>query len=309
MRDLPPLNALRAFDAAARHLSLTRAAAVLHVTHGAVSRQIKELESFLGLPLFIRHARGLELTDQGRVLAYTTAKMFEELRESVRNIRTAGRPEVINVSTVASLAARWLVPRLSAFQRQHPGYEVRIGTTRQLVDFRRDNVDVALRYGRGGYRGVFSERLFQPREFPVCSPALLEGARPLREPNDLAHFPLLHDMSFGNWVQWLEAVGADQVDGRKGLVLEDMNVVLQAAIEGQGVALASLPLIHADLRAGRLVRPFTGFIPVELSFYIVCETGRENSPELRPFLDWLRAEAAMLEESLRPEPGDDAAIE
>src|SRR5690606_33302350 len=158
----------------------------------------------------------------------------------------------------------WLVPRLSAFQDRHPGREVRVGTTKQLVDFRRDNVDVALRYGRGGWRGVYAERLFRAREFPVCAPALLNGARPLREPNDLAHFPLLHGRGCGNWAQWLAAAGADKVDARKGLVLEDMDVVLQAAIEGQGVVLASLPLVHADLRAGRLVRPFPVDIEVEL---------------------------------------------
>lgn len=294
MRDLPPLHALRAFDAAARHLSLTRAAQELHVTHGAVSRQVKELESYLGRQLFVRKARGLELTDQGRLLAFTTTRLFDELRRAVRSLQSVSRPEVITVSTVPSLAARWLVPRIAAFQARHPGREIRIGTTKQLVDFRRDDVDVALRYGRGGWRGVYAERLFQPREFPVCAPALLDSVHPLREPNDLAHFPLLHDMGFGNWAQWLAAAGADRVDARKGLVLEDMNVALQAAIEGQGVVLAPPALVHADLRAGRLVRPFDVDIPVELSFYLVCEAGRENSPELAPFIEWLRSEAAAV---------------
>ncbi|HEX7030222.1 MAG TPA: transcriptional regulator GcvA [Gammaproteobacteria bacterium] len=297
MRDLPPLNALRAFDAAARHLSLTRAAAELHVTHGAVSRQIKELEGFLGRTLFHRRPRGLELTSEGRLLAFTAGKVFEDLREAVLALRDVRQPGVITVSTVPSLAARWLVPRIAAFQAKCPDYEVRVGTSHQLVDFRRDGVDLALRYGRGGWRGVYSERLFAPREFPVCAPSLLEGARPLRKPDDLAHFPLIHDMGFGNWAQWLAAAGAKNVVAPRGLVLQDMNVVLQAAIEGQGVALASPALVHADLRAGRLVRPFTVDIPVELSFYIVCEPGREISPELAPFLDWLREEAAALNAS------------
>ena len=295
MRDLPPLNALRAFDAAARHLSLTRAAQELHVTHGAVSRQIKELEGFFGRPLFLRRPRGLELTSEGRLLAYTSSRMFEELRDAVRSLRDVRQAGVITVSTVASLAARWLVPRIAAFQAKFPDTEVRVGTTPQLVDFRRDGVDLALRYGRGGWPGVYSERLFAPREFPVCAPSLLQGARALRTPDDLAHFPLIHDMGFGNWSQWLAAAGAKQVDPPRGLVLQDMNVVLQAAIEGQGVALASMPLVHADLKAGRLVRPFTVDIPVELSFYIVCEHGREKSPELAPFLAWLREEAAAVQ--------------
>lgn len=298
MRDLPPLNALKAFDAAARHLSLTRAAEELHVTHGAVSRQVKELESFLGRNLFERLPRGLELTDHGRLLAYTTSRLFDDLRKTVRGLQAVSRPEVITVSTVPSLAARWLVPRLAAFQARWPGREIRVSTSKQLVDFRRDGVDVALRYGRGGWRGVYYERLFSPREFPVCSPALLEGARPLRKPGDLANFTLIHDMSFGNWSQWLAAAGVSDIDPRKGILLEDMNVALQAAIEGQGVVLASLPLVHADLRAGRLVRPFAVDIPVELSFYLVCEAGNERSPELLPFLDWLREEASVTSRSL-----------
>ncbi|MBW3567128.1 MAG: transcriptional regulator GcvA [Proteobacteria bacterium] len=295
MRDLPPLNALRAFDAAARHLSLTRAASELHVTHGAVSRQVKDLEAFFGRQLFERRPRGLELTSEGRMLAFTAGKMFEDLRHTVRSLRDVRQPGIITVSTVPSLAARWLVPRLAAFQERWPGREIRVGTTKQLVNFSRDQVDVALRYGRGGWRGVHYERLFSPREFPVCAPALLSGEKSLRQPVDLQNFTLIHDMGFGNWAQWLAAAGAKQVDVPRGLVLQDMNVVLQAAIEGQGVALASLPLVYADLRAGRLVRPFTVDIPVELSFYIVCESGREHSPELQPFLEWLRREAAVVE--------------
>lgn len=295
MRDLPPLNALKAFDAAARHLSLTRAAGELHVTHGAVSRQIKELEGFLGRMLFERRPRGLELTDHGRLLAYTTNRLFEDLRQAIRGLQATPRSDVVTISTVPSLAARWLVPRLSAFQARWPGREIRVGTTKHLVDFRRDGVDVALRYGRGGWKGVYCERLFSPREFPVCAPALLEGTRSLREPGDLKHFTLIHDMSFGNWSQWLAAADVADIDPRHGILLEDMNVALQAAIEGQGVALASLPLVHSDLRAGRLVRPFTVDIPVELSFYIVCEAGRERSPELAPVLEWLREEAAAMQ--------------
>lgn len=292
MRELPPLNALRAFDAAARHLSLTHAAAELHVTHGAVSRQVKELEGFLGRPLFHRRPRGLELTSEGRMLAFTAGKLFDELRDAMRSLRDVRQSGVITVSTVPSLAARWLVPRIATFQAEHPAHEIRVATSHQLADFRRDGVDLALRYGRGGWRGVYAERLFAPREFPVCAPALLAGAHPLRKPDDLVHFRLIHDMGFGNWAQWLAAAGARNVEAPRGLVLQDMNVVLQAAIEGQGVALASLPLVHADLRAGRLVRPFTVDIPVELSFYIVCEPGRETSPELAPFIEWLRREAA-----------------
>jgi LysR family glycine cleavage system transcriptional activator len=292
MVDLPSLNALRAFDVSARHLSFTRAAAELHVTHGAVSRQVKELETFIGRPLFRRLPRGLEITRQGRELAFTTNRLFDELRGAIADLRRPSRPGIITVNTVPSLAARWLVPRISAFQNLHPEYEVRIGTTTALTDFRRDGVDLALRYGRGRWPAVYRERLFQPVEFPVCAPALLEGDRALRAPRDLAHFTLLHDTTTAHWGQWLAAAGATDVDAKAGLVLEDMNVLLQAAIEGQGVALSSLPLAHADLRAGRLVKPFEIEIPVELSFYIVCEHGRESEPALAVFIAWLREQAA-----------------
>lgn len=292
MVELPSLNALRAFDVAARHSSFTRAAAELHVTHGAVSRQVKELETFIGGPLFRRLPRGLEITRQGRELAFTTSRLFDELRGAISDLRRPARPGIITVNTVPSLAARWLVPRISGFQNLHPEYEVRIGTTTLLTDFRRDGVDVALRYGRGRWPGVYSERLFHPREFPVCAPALLEGDRALRSPHDLAHFTLLHDMTTAHWGQWLAAAGAAGVDSKAGLILEDMNVLLQAAIEGQGVALSSLALAHADLRAGRLVKPFEIEIPVELSFYIVCEHGRENEPAVTIFIAWLREQAA-----------------
>lgn len=292
MADLPSLNALRAFDTAARCLSFTRAAEELHVTHGAVSRQVKELESFIGRPLFRRLPRGLEITRQGRELAFTTNRLFDELRDAVADLRRPSRPGIVTVSTVPSLAARWLVPRIAAFQVLNPTFEVRVSTSTQLVNFRRDGVDVAIRYGRGNWPDVSVEPLFHPSEFPVCAPSLLEGERALRAPRDLANFTLLHDVTTGHWAQWLAAAGASDVSAKGGLVLEDMNVLLQAAIEGQGVALSSLPLAGADLRAGRLVKPFEIEIPVDLGFYVVCERGRETDPGLTPFLGWLREQAA-----------------
>lgn len=294
MADLPSLNALKAFDAAARHKSFTRAAEELHVTHGAVSRLVKELEDYLGWPVFERRPRGLELTATGRQLAYTTGRVFDELRRTVADLRiNERRRNVITVSTVSSLAARWLVPRIAAYQAQHAGTEIRIATSKYLADFRRDGVDVALRYGRGPWPGTYSERLFDSSVFPVCAPGLLEGEYALRAPRDLKAFTLLHDMSYTNWVEWLERAGVTDVNARAGLVLEDSNVLLQAAIEGQGVALASLPLVQADLRARRLVRPFDMTVPVETAFHIVCETGRESDSLLGPFIAWLREQASL----------------
>lgn len=294
MADLPSLNALRAFDAVARHGSLTRAAAELHVTHGAVSRQIKELEGFLGRELFHRVPRGVELTGHGRQLAFTVTGVFDELRKAVAEVRDRPRHQVINLSTVPSLAARWLVTRLARFQARHPGVEVRVGTSYQLTDFTRDEVDIALRYGRGPWGNLYSERLFESCVFPVCAPALVEGECGLRHPADLARSTLLHDVTHGYWLRWLEEAGVEGVDARAGLVLEDSNVLVQAAIEGQGVALMPEPLVDADLRAGRLVRPFDTSIALDVTFHIVCRRERLEDPLLAPFIAWLRQEASSL---------------
>lgn len=294
MADLPSLNALRAFDAAARHGSLTRAAAELHVTHGAVSRQIRELERFLGRDLFHRLPRGIALTGHGRQLAFTVTSVFEDLRRAVADVRDRPRHRVINLSTVPSLAARWLVPRLARFQAAHPGVEVRVGTSYQLTDFKRDEVDIALRYGRGPWGDLYDERLFDSCVFPVCAPSLLEGENALREPSDLKRTTLLHDVTHGYWIRWLEEAGVEGVDARAGLVLEDSNVLLQGAIEGQGVALMPEPLVDADLRAGRLVRPFDTAIALDVTFHIVCRRERLEDPLLLPFIAWLREEAGHL---------------
>lgn len=292
MRDLPPPNALKAFEAAARHGSLSRAATELHVTHGAVSRQVKQLEDFLGCELFHRLPRGLQLTARGREFAFGVQSAFDQIRESVEAVRVDREQQVLTVSTLASLAARWLVPRLHRFQNAHPELEIRLSTSPQLVDFDRDGIDMSIRYGRGRWPGVTAVRLFTPEEFPVCSPTLLKGAHPLRTPADLKHVPLLHDTTHRHWQQWLELAKVRGVDPRQGLVVEDMNVLIQAAIEGQGVALASAPLVQAEIAAGRLVKPFALNLPVELAFYAVHPKSRGADPSVQAFADWLKDEAS-----------------
>jgi LysR family transcriptional regulator, glycine cleavage system transcriptional activator len=291
MRDLPPPNALRAFEAAARHGNLSKAAVELHVTHGAVSRQVKQLEDFLGCELFHRLPRGLQLTARGREFAFGVQSAFDQIREAVEAVRVDRDKQVLTVSTLASLAARWLVPRLHRFQSAHPETEIRLSTSPHLTDFDRDGIDLAIRYGRGRWPGVTSLRLFTPEEFPVCSPRLLKGTHPLREPGDLKHVPLLHDTTHRHWQQWLELAGVKGVDARQGLVVEDMNVLIQAAIEGQGVALASAPLVQAEIASGRLVQPFRITLPVELAFYAVHPKSRGGNPAVQAFVDWLRVEA------------------
>lgn len=285
-----PLNALRAFDAASRHGSFTRAAEELHVTHGAVSRQVHQLEDFLGCALFRRVPRGLQLTAKGREFAFSIQNVFQQLAEAVEVAREKPEGQVITISTLASLAARWLVPRLHSFQERHPDIEIRVSTTPQLVDFEREGVDLGVRYGAGRWPGVHIQRLFCPNEFPVCAPQLLEQS-PLTCPRELAEFTLLHDTTYQHWGEWLRLAGAPELDYRRGLVIEDSNVMLQAAIEGRGVALGYLPLVHADLQAGRLVKPFDIELPVDLAIYAVCPEPYRKRPEVQTVIRWLEHEA------------------
>lgn len=283
-----PLNALRAFDAAARHLSFTRAAKELSVTHGAVSRQVLALEERLGETLFQRTPRGLALTRAGQTLAVGTNEAFARLATAIEAATNHSGPRAVSITTLASVAARWLVPRSIRFARQHPDLDLRVSTSTRVVDLRREGVDLAIRYGRGQWPGMHSVRLFEPREFPVCSAAY---AAKLREPADLAKVTLLHDMTIDRWGAWLKVAGVPETVARKGPVFEDMNVVLQAAIEGEGVALASVTMVKADLDAGRLVRPFDLDVTVDRSYYAVCAPERLVDPDVRAVMEWLVEEA------------------
>jgi LysR family glycine cleavage system transcriptional activator len=291
MRDLPPPNTLKAFDAASRHGSFSKAAVELHVTHGAVSRQVQQLEEFLGCELFHRLPRGLQLTARGREFAFSVQAAFDQIRDAVEAVRVDHERHIITVSTLASFAARWLVPRLHRFQNAHPELEIRLSTSPQLTNFDRDGIDLAIRYGRGRWPGVAALRLFTPVEFPVCAPKLLTGAHPLRTPQDLKYTSLLHDTTHRHWQQWLELAGVRGLDAHEGMVVEDMNVLIQAAIEGQGVALASEPLVQAELAAGRLVKPFDIDLPVELAFYAVYPKSRGQDASVQALVEWLQQEA------------------
>src|SRR3989440_9185674 len=206
---LPSLNGLRAFEAAARHLSFTQAASELNVTQTAISHQIKRLEEELGVRLFIRQNRSLALTQQAQEYLPGIRAAFNDLRLATDRLLRKDDDHVLTVSTLASLAAKWLLPRLTAFQEAHPGIDVRITTSTNLVDFQRDNVDAAIRYGRGQWAGLRADWLMADELFPVCSPALLQGDKPLRSPQDLAHHTLLHSSGGydDDWRLWLTAAG------------------------------------------------------------------------------------------------------
>jgi len=296
MKRLPALNALRAFEAAARHKSFTAAAGDLFVTHGAVSRQIRHIEEFLGLPLFERLPRGVELTDQGREYAAIVRRAFEQVAEASDALRTrADEKQILTISTTPRFAVGWLMSRLHLFQRDFPQYGIRISSTTRLVNFERERIDVAIRYGRGNWPGLSITRLFKHEEVPVCSPKLLEGPDGLKKPADLERTRLLHDGSYQYWASWLEFAGIKNVDARDGWVMDDPNALFEAAMQGHGVALANPRTIESELRDGKLVRPFDIVMPTDVAAYAVCPEQTADEPRIRAAIDWLVAQAKAQE--------------
>ena len=291
MARLPTLNALRAFEAAGRHLSFTRAAEELHVTQAAVSHQIKSLEEQLGIRMFRRGPRGLLLTDAGQSYLPEVREAFQRLNAATDRLLEDDARGAITVSVLPSFAARWLVPRLTRFREAHPDIEVRVSADDRLADFDRDDVDVAIRYGRGDYPGLQADRFLTEELFPVCSPELLTRTA-LERPEDLCSHTLLHDDMRMDWSMWLLAAGVEGVDPRRGPSFNDSSMVLQAAVDGQGVALGRSALALDDLAAGRLVRPFEFSLPAEYAYYILCPERTANRPSIKTFRQWLLAQSA-----------------
>ena len=291
-RRLPSLNALRVFEAAARHLSFTRAAEELNVTQAAVSHQIKGLETHLGLKLFRRLNRALLLTDQGQAYFPPVRDALDVLAEATGRLEARDAGGTLTVSTLTSFAANWLVPRLRRFRTLCPDVDVHISTTDDVVDFGRDSVDMAVRYGGGVWRGLDAVRLMTEEVFPVCSPSLLEDGLPLLSPADLGHYTLLHDEMREDWRMWLMAAGADHLDATRGPGFQHSNLVVQAAVAGEGVALVRSVLVADDLAAGRLVKPFDISLPAEFAYYVVCPEANAKRPKIEAFRNWLLDEAA-----------------
>lgn len=287
---LPSLNGLRAFEAAARHLSFTLAASELNVTQTAISHQIRRLEEELGIRLFIRQNRALALTPEARDYLPGVRAAFNDLRLATDRLLRKDDDKVLTVSTIASLAAKWLLPRLTDFQESHPGIDVRITTSTSLVDFQRDNVDAAIRYGRGQWPGVRAEWLMADELFPVCSPSLLRGDKPLRQPEDLKDHVLLHTNNGDDWRLWLTAAGLPTGISRQPGITFDMTfVTVQAAIDGMGVAMGRTSYVQDDIAKGRLVVPFKIALPADAGFYLVSPEGRREAPKLAAFRQWMVA--------------------
>lgn len=299
MKRLPPLNALRVFEAAARHLSFTKAAEELHVTPGAVSQQIKALEDFLQTPVFRRQKRSLLLTDEAQASLPILREGFDKLTEAGKILSAKADSCRLTVSVAPSLASKWLVPRLDRFQEAHPEIDVWVSADMDVVDFAVDDVDLAIRYGPGRYPELEAEHLMAEKIVPVCSPQLLTGDHPIKEPADLVHHTLLHDSSTDKdpncptWPMWLKAAGVSHQGGDRGLKFNQSSLVIEAAVAGKGVALAKAALALADLEAARLVIPFDLTTPTHFAYYIVHPPSKSSSSAVKAFKQWLKEEAAL----------------
>ncbi len=295
-RRLPPLNALRAFEATARHLSFAKAAEELNLTPSAISHQVKALEETIGTPLFERLNRSIRLTDAGLRALPHLRDGFDRLRDGVAEWEAESTDHVLVVSTGPAFAAKWLAPRVYRFVDRHPEIDLRIAASLKRSDFRNDRVDAVIRFGGGDYPGEHTERLFGDAVLPLASPDLVAGDPPLRSPGDLARHTLLHDDSMAfmpnpiKWVDWLEAAGVSGVNAERGPRFSHADHGLDAAIDGAGVVLGRDVLAERDIRRGTLVAPFELKIPTGASFWFVCPPSALEREKVRLFRDWLFGE-------------------
>jgi LysR family glycine cleavage system transcriptional activator len=305
MRRMPPLNALRAFEAAARTESFVRAGDELAVTPAAISQQVKQLEAILGVTLFQRGPRGLTLTHDGAAYVPALTAAFDGIVKATEQIRRRGIAGSVRITTLSSLAARWLLPRLPKLRLTNPELDIDVHTSVENVDLRRLDIDMAIRYGAGRWPGLRSDLLMEEEVFPVCAPSLLEGPKPLRTPADLVHHILLHDRSASQadlwltWPKWLEYFGlADRIGAVRGPGFTDSHMLLQSAENGEGVAIGRTRIVADALRSGKLVRPFPVRLPADRAYHIVCLPERHDAPGIRAVREWLLAEAAADESPL-----------
>ncbi|MGD0641796.1 MAG: transcriptional regulator GcvA [Roseiarcus sp.] len=296
---LPSLNALRAFEAVARHLSFARAAVELFVTKAAVAQQVRLLEEEIGAPLVERAGRGLKLTESGAAGAAALADGFAMLARAARAMREARGRRFLVINSSASFAATWLVGRIGKFKWAHPEIDVLVDANPLEDSLDRGAVDAMIRWGAGDFPGLAKTLLFKEDVFPVCAPALAEGPHPLRAPQDLKRHTLLHlewNPSFSSWPawsDWLKAAGASDVDASRGVFFNQMSMAIAAAAQGQGVALSSLAIAADDLASGRLVAPFATSVPTPFGYYFLCRPADAETPRIKALREFLVAEAAL----------------
>ena len=293
---LPPLNALRAFEAAARRGGFAKAALELAVTPAAISQQVRLLEEDLGVSLFHRLPRGLILTEAGREALPELRQAFAHLARAVEEMRGGALAGPLLVSVLPSFAHRWLGPRLPGFVAAHPEVDLTVQAEVRTVDFLRDAVDVGIRYGRGIYPGLHTRLLLTEEVFPVCAPGLVQGPPPLRRLEDLRQHTLLHERSSAepslDWVSWLREVGMEGVEAGRGPGFTDGTMLVDAAVRGMGIALGRSALVADELAAGRLVRPLALTRPAEFAYYAVTREGHQQHPRVPAFLGWLEEQAS-----------------
>jgi LysR family glycine cleavage system transcriptional activator len=299
-RRLPGLTAFRTFEAAARHRSFSRAAHELGVTPAAVSYLVRDLETQLKVQLFTRSGRGVGLTTAGEILRDSAAKALDDIERAIDRVRTLEERARINVTTTPSFAMKWLVPRLNRFLTRFPEIDVRVDMSRQTADFAQGELDLAIRFGTGRHPGLLVDRLLTDSLVPVCSPQFVKAARALRQPRDLLHLPLIQSdfQAYGEiwptWQMWFDLAGVTGSEPKPGLRFNQSVLAIQAAIDGQGVALADTSLVEFDLAAGRLVKPFDIPIqaPMKLAYWIVMPPQHAERPIVEAFRQWLLEEAA-----------------
>jgi LysR family glycine cleavage system transcriptional activator len=313
---LPPLKSLRAFESAGRHLSFRKAAAELHVTPAAISHQIKLLEDHLGVQLFRRLTRAIELTDVGRAFLPKLNEGFERVAQAVNSVRNYQESGTLTVCVPPLFGAKWLTPRIHGFVESFPDIDIRISTSMRLVDQRRpgmpvsgegddDKADLTIRFGTGKYAGCRVDKLFNVSFTPLCSPRLIAGKLPLGKPADLHHHLLLHDDlhqicdGWATWEQWLQAAQIDDVDASRGPHFSQPRLCFDAAIEGTGVLLGAREVAALDLAAGRLVAPFAVTLETKAAYYIVSCEQNANHRKVNAFRRWLLKECRKLAGSER----------
>ena len=295
-RSLLPLNALRAFDAAARHMSFKHAADDLAVTPAAISQQIRSLEEFLGVELFRRTNRSLVLTEAAQLSLAPLKQAFELMEESVDILTDSKTSNHLKVSVSPSFASKWLVPRIAHYYERRPDAVVKIDATMQITDFKIEDTDICIRYGLGNYPGLHVEEILRETIFPVCSPDLVENSNLAECPSEILKHTLIHDDSTveddsaPNWTMWLKAAGLEAPDGMPALHFNNNALAIEAAVAGRGIALARSVIAEEDLKAGRLVRPFGKGVPLDFKHYIVCPTEKLKNERVQEFIEWLRAE-------------------
>jgi LysR family glycine cleavage system transcriptional activator len=303
MAVLPPLKSLRAFESAGRHLSFSKAAEELSVTPGAISQQIRGLEDFLGIKLFKRRNRSIVLTDAGQIFLPLLSDGFSSISEAVDTVRKSQCDEPLTITAPPSFTSKWLIPRLCKFQSLHPDIDVRIDASSHLVDFVREDIDVGIRFGDGEYPELESIFLFSFDLIPVCSPELLTDGKGLGDVSDIRHHTLLHDddrnidPSWPDWAMWLATAGVEDIDASRGIYFNQGEMIIEAALEGQGIALVSSVMAAGEIESGRLVQPFETRLPVRLRFHLVTSGQKARNPKVVEFRQWILQESAYLRAS------------